>query len=181
MSPGNPDLFGPGEAAEGPFEDAPSGLFGAVAEAGERVKIGRPQGARNRKSEAFERWYFARYKDPAVALGELVTMDPRALQQLLIEDKYSILGREGKVAEVPGLLELIKLQIAAAGELMPYLHGKVPQAVVVAVEQLPALIINAGLNQVDQVREIEGQKALAIGPRPGEDEANEINDLGAMG
>lgn len=174
---GEPGFFDENPPAAGPEEDAPSDLFGAAAEAGARRGIGRPKGARNRKTEAFEAWYFARFKDPAVFLGELVTMDARALQQLAIEDRYSILEREGKVAEVPGLLEIIKLQMAAAGELMPYLHGKKPIDVNVSAELLPTLIIAAGLNQVDQARLLAEAKAMSVGAPLVDAEANEIKDL----
>lgn len=180
MTPGNPELFGDPPATEGPEEDAPSDLFGAVERAGRKAGIiGRPPGARNRKTEAFEAWFMARYKDPAAFLGELMTMDARALQQLLIEDRYSILEREGKVAEVPGLMEIIKLQLAAAGELMPYLHGKVPQQVQVLLEQLPMLVIRGDLNQVDQAKAIAAGKALSVGSPIVEGEVNEIKDLEA--
>lgn len=177
---GEPGLFEGNEGGEGPPEDAPSDLFGAAAEAGERVRIGRPPGARNRKTKAFEDWYFARFKDPAVALGELVTMDPRALQQLLVEDRHSILEREGKLAEVPGLLELIKLQLAAASELMPYLHGKKPIDINVTDERLPTIIVVANENQLDQARRLleeRRQAALSIGAPLVDAVVNEINDL----
>jgi hypothetical protein len=171
---GEPGFFDENPPDAGPEEDAPSDLFGAAAEAGERRGIGRPKGARNRKTEAFEAWYFARFKDPAVFLGELVTMDARALAELVLEDAV----RRGLATkDAPGILDVVKLQQAAAGELMPFLHGKKPIDVNVAAELLPTLIIAAGLNQVDQARLLAEAKAMSVGAPLVDAEANEIKDL----
>jgi hypothetical protein len=169
VTAGNPELFDDGEGSEGPEQDAPSPFFQLVAAAEEVLagKIGRPRGARNRKSEAFEKWYFAKgYKDPAQFLGELVTADPIAL---------------GNAIGGATRLEVLNLQKAAAAELMPYLHGKKPIDVNVTGELLPTLIIAAGTNQLDQAQQIRDQRALSIGSPIVEAEANEINDLKGMG
>lgn len=166
MTAGNPELFDHGEGSEGPEEDAPSPFFQLVAAAEDVLrggKIGRPRGARNRKSEAFEKWYFAKgYKDPAQFLGELITADPIALGQAI-----------GGATR----LEVLNLQKAAAAELMPYLHGKKPIDVNVTGELLPTLIIAAGTNQLDQAQQIRDQRALSIGSPIVESEASEIKDL----
>jgi len=186
-------LFDQGEEdGEGLLEGAPSGFFGAIEEAGARRGVaGRPKGAKNRKTEAFERTYYALgNRDPLLVLGELVSADPRALQQLILEDdvrrwearKAEALdtGREFKEPKPvggPSLVELLRLRVDAADRLAPYLHGKKPIEVHHTGEALPLLVINAALNQLDQARELERQKALSIGSPLVEGEANEINGL----
>jgi hypothetical protein len=165
---GNPELFDDPQAEKGPEEDTPSPFFQMVARAEEALggaKIGRPRGARNRKTKAFEDWFFAKgYKDPAQLLAEIVSADPIALR-----------------AQVPGadMLDVIKAQIAAAGELMPYLHGKKPIDLNVTGEVLPTLILMTGTNQLEQAAELieRRRQALSVGAPIVEGEANEIKDL----
>jgi hypothetical protein len=186
--PGNPDLFGPAEPSEGDEVGTPSGFFDAVAAAGEKRGAGRPPGARNRKTEAFEKWFYARgYRDPAQVLAEIITMDPRALQQIALEDRVARgelqqLGTKDdpiQTVSVPGLVEIIDLQRKAAIDLMPYLHGKKPTEVVITDERLPILVVASGTNQMAEAAKlIEGRVVMSIGqPLQGEAEASEINDL----
>lgn len=177
---GDADLFGPSEgmpsgdfASESPFRSE-----GADRE---RAKIGRPPGARNKRDQDAERWYYAKgFTDPLQRLGELVSEDPRVLRAWFRD--HAEIDEDGRPKGVPSLLEVVRMQIAAAGELMPYLHGKKPIDVNVSDERLPTLILAMGTNQLDQARTIEGRRALSIGaPEPddqGEAEASEIKDLG---
>jgi len=184
---GNPDLFGSAAPSDGDVEGTPSGFFDAVAEAGAARGVGRPRGARNKKTEAFEKWFYARgYRDPAQLLAELVTMDPRALQQLALDDAKARgerrqLGTKDnpiEVVDVPALLDIIDLQRRAAVDLMPYLHGKKPTELVVTDERLPTLMIFTDSNQIAEARAIEGRRqALSLGTPLVEGEANEINGL----
>lgn len=170
------DLFD--EADEGDGERTPSPFSGEAGGATERAraKIGRPAGARNRKSEAFERWYHARgYVDPLQRLAELVSEDPRVLQAWL--DEHAGVDPEGNKRRGPPIIEVIRMQIAAAGELAPYLHGKMPVKVELEGTVLPVLAILTGDNQLDQARQIEQRKALSIGAPLPEDEASKINGL----
>ncbi len=160
MIPGNPDLFAADEPSEGDQESTPSAFFRAV-EAVE-AKLGRPRGARNRKSEAFEKWFFAKgYKDPAQLLAEIVSADPAALASMIPNAE---------------LMDVIKMQISAAGELMPYLHGKKPTVVELDAGQLlPMLSIMAGSDQMaEAAKVIEGREVMSLGMEP---EPSEINDL----
>ncbi len=181
---GNPDLFGPDDDAQGDDVGAPSGFFDAVAAAGAKRGAGRPLGARNRKTEAFEKWFYAKgYRDPAQVLAEIITMDPRALQQIALEDKVARgeLQQAGtkddpiQMVSVPGVLEIIDLQRRAAVDLMPYLHGKKPTEVVITDERLPILVVANGTNQMaEAARLIEGRAVMSIGQPV---EASKINDL----
>jgi hypothetical protein len=172
-----PELFGAGEGADGPFQDTPSPFSGPSTDA-LRAKLGRPRGARNRKTEAFEKWFFAKgYVDPAQRLAELLSEDPRVLVEWL--DEHAGFDAEGNRRRGPSILEVVRMQIAAAGELMPYLHGKKPTDINITDERLPTLIIMAGDNQLDQARQLleARQAALSVGAALIEGGASEINGL----
>ena len=157
----------------GDDEGAPSGFFDAVAEAGERRGIGRPRGARNRKSVDFERLYYAKgYKDPLLVLGEIISADPRALQAMAVEQaaELGLVKVRGsgesaiEVIEVPTLLEVVDLQRKAAIDLAPYLHGKKPTQIEMVDERLPTLIIVTDSNQNAEARHLlERREALSLG------------------
>lgn len=181
--PGNPDLFDDDDAPRGDDVGTPSGFFDAVSDAGAKRGAGRPLGARNKKTEAFEKWFYAKgYRDPAQVLAEIITMDPRALQAMAAENAEGLpktkVG-DFTMVQLPSLAEIVDLQRKAAVDLMPYLHGKKPTEVVVTDERLPTLMIFTDSNQIAEARRIEGQRlALSLGTPLVEAEANEINDLG---
>lgn len=158
----------PGWEAESPF--------GGEATEAARKRIGRPAGARNKRDADAERWYFAKgFVDPLQRLGELVSEDPRVLQAWFAE--HAGFDSDDKLRTPPSLLEVVRMQIAAAGELMPYLHGKKPLEVVVGDERLPMLMIDLGTNQLAEGRAIGAARALSIGSPEPEAEASEIKDL----
>lgn len=180
----DPDLFRSDDGSAGDDVGTPSGFFDAVARAGEARGVGRPKGARNRKTEAFEKWFYAKgYTDPAQKLAEIVTMDPRALQQIALEDKIARRDLKNigtaehpiQAVEVPSILDMLDLQRRAAVDLMPYLHGKKPTEVVVTDERLPILVVAAGTNQMAEAAKlIDGRAVMSIGQPV---EANKINNL----
>lgn len=160
MTGGERDIFEVEPDPEGDGEGTPSPFFVAVDAAtvalGGRSRLGRPAGATNRKSKSFEKWFFAMgFKDPAVYLAELYSADPMALR--------AAIGGETTLKEV------VDLQVKAAGELMPYLHGKKPTDLSdVPDEQLPHLFIMAGTDQLEQGNVIletrkRAQAALSAG------------------
>lgn len=150
-----PGLFGDEEGTPSPFFAA----LGRAEEAMGGRKVGRPPGARNRKSVDFERWYYsAGYKDPAVFLAELVSADPMALAR----------AASVKIAEA------IAIQQRAASDLLPYLHGKKPTEVVLTDERLPTLIIVTDSNQLVEAQQLlEQRQALSAGVPLIEGEASE--------
>lgn len=182
---GGEDLFGPFEGApigekngqaEGDRDWREDGAFGGVETDAVRARIGRPAGARNKRDADAERWYFAKgYADPMQRLGELVSEDPRVLQAWYAE--HAGLDSDGKRRTAPTLLEVVNMQIKAAGELMPYLHGKKPLEVLVTDERLPALMIDLSTNQLAEGRALALEKALSIGAPLPEPEASKIKDL----
>jgi hypothetical protein len=186
----NPDLF------KEDVEGAPSGVSEPGKEGGEgdqdqpspfsspkadelRAKIGRPKGARNRKSKDFERWFQAMgYKDPLQCLAEIITENPLVLQAYLAENAG--VDSAGKRRPAPTIAEIVRLQIAAASDLAPYLHGKKPVEIAIIDERLPALILNLGTNQLDQAKRISADGALVIGTQPiieQDGDGNKIKDL----
>lgn len=153
-TPVEPGLFGDEEGAPSPFSG------GRADEV--RASIGRPKGARNRKSVDMEKWYFAKgYVDPVQRLGELVSEDPRVLVAWFDENAGTNL--DGSKRAGPSILEVVRMQIAAAGELMPYLHGKMPTRIEVTDERLPALLLALGTNQLDEARQVADDRALSAG------------------
>lgn len=180
------DLFEEPEGTEARAPSPFSGEPGGATEAA-RAKIGRPVGARNRRDLDAERWYYAMgYQDPMQRLAEIISEDPRVLLAWFAEHGEAVevgpVGQRKLVAlGVPTLLEVVEMQVRAAGELMPYLHGKKTPDVTVAIEALPTLIIAAGINQLDQARGIAERRALSVGVAiaapPGEGEASEIKGL----
>lgn len=138
---GADDLFGDGEGA-------PSGFFGDVARAGEK-RHGRPPGARNRHSADFEKLYYALgFEDPLLFLGRVIQADPRDLAKLTG-------GKSG---------DMLALQVKAAGDLAPYLHGKKPNVLELRDERLPTLIIVANSDQLAEAQQLlEERKALSAG------------------
>lgn len=166
---GNRDLFEGGEASDGDENGTPSPFFTAVADAGERKGLGRPKGARNRKSVDFEKLYYQSGRtDPILWEGDMLTMDPRALQAKLAE-----------LGETVSLMEILEFQRRCASDIMPYLHGKKPTEIVATIENLPTLMIFTDTNQLAEARRIQGERqALSLGTPLVEAEANEINDLG---
>lgn len=170
---GEGDLFGDDEGLD---EDAPSPFSGAAADE-VRARIGRPRGARNRKSRDFERWYQAKgYVDPLQRLAELVSEDPRVLTAWF--DENAGVDARGRKRAGPSILEVVRMQISAAEALAPYLHGKKPVKVEVVGDQLPMLMLALGTNQLAEAEAIEQRKALSAGAPLVEGEASEIKDLG---
>lgn len=166
----DPGLFGDGEGApigvspgEGGEDqgELEAGFFGEVRE--RSTRRGRPPGARNRKTKDFERLYNALgFEDPLLMLGKLISSDPR--------DVGALAGMEAG--------DVLALQVRAAGELAPYLHGKKPTEIQITDERLPVLIVATDANQLAQAQQLlEERKALSIGAPLVEGEAKEINGL----
>ncbi len=97
----------------------------AETTAAERRARGRPKGAANRRNTAvFEYLEALGHRDPAVTLSALQSADTLALAQHLGVDTPK------------GRLELLKIQRAAAAELMPYKYAKKPTAITVDKREL---------------------------------------------
>lgn len=147
------DLF---DERLGAFGDAP-----ATYEAEERRLAkakrhgGRPPGAPNKKTEAFEKFYHAHgYKDPLVAMAEFLTVDP--VQLLAWFRRHDKKG-------APTLFQLVQQQSFIADRIAPYLHGKMPIKVEIIGDRLPVFVLNLDQNQLEQARRLQHQGRFAIG------------------
>lgn len=126
---------------------------------------GRPKGAKNRKTADFAAWYEANgFKDPLEFMAEFMSANPVELQAFYAEHErtYKAIGKNvGKA--VPSLFEINEEQLSCAEKLAPYLHGKAPAVEQPLDERLPVLVLNLGTNQLDQARQIAGQRGLSVG------------------
>lgn len=112
-------LDGPQQPAlplQGPVDD-----LDAVAKAAETLNAkrrarGRPEGSANRRNaEVFDYLEARGFKAPEVRLMELVSADPLELAKALAG---------GVTMDFAAVLEIVKLQVKAAAELMPYKYAK---------------------------------------------------------
>lgn len=97
---------------------------------------GRPKGSPNRSTLQLQRYLMSRgYRDPAEFLAATMTMDTRALAARLAgyKDERRVTFDEA--------MEVLNLQRRAAGELMPYFHKRLPQAVEVTGDGARPLIM----------------------------------------
>lgn len=136
-----------------------------TASASVKRQRGRPKGSTNRKTADFAAWYQANgFKDPLEFMAEFMSANPVELQAFFVEHErtYKAIGKNvGKA--VPSLGEIIEEQLSCADKLAPYLHGKAPAAELPLDERLPVLVLNLGTNQLDQARQIAGQRGLSVG------------------
>ena len=104
--------------------DAEVEAFAGQAIAPPKRGAGRPPGSPNRSTLQLQGYLRARgYRDPAEFLAATASMDARALA--------AALAGHGKpdLVTFDQAIEALKLQRAAAAELMPYFHQRMPQAV----------------------------------------------------
>ncbi|WP_336800494.1 hypothetical protein [Kaistia sp. MMO-174] len=149
------DLFDDDDAEDGEPARAPA--FPAA-----KRGPGRPKGSINRKTEAARRYYQAKgYRDPLAFLGELVDADPLELTKWFREQQLKIFGSaEG----APSLAEVASMQVKAAAELMPFLHGKMPIRVETDDDKaLPILVVDLGGGQAAALPFQAGDKPMSIG------------------
>lgn len=143
---------------------------------------GRPKGAINRKTADFRDWYAGQgFKDPLVAQAQFLSADPVALQAWFAEHEKTLkaIGKlTGKA--VPSLIDIVKEQLACARDLAPYLHGKMPAVTDPGDERLPMLVLNLGTNQLDQAKQIVGNR-MSIGAPLENGTSNEINGIAPDG
>lgn len=164
-------------------EDRPLGAFADDAAAAHADQVakgirparrGRPAGSANRKTMEFEEWFRAKgLEDPLLGMVDFYMTDPVMLQAWFEthERAQKALGKRVAMA-LPSLLDIVKLQMDLRAEVAPYLHGKMPIRIKVEEGKLPVLVLNLGTNQLDQARQIEGQRRFQLGTA-----INEISDL----
>jgi hypothetical protein len=93
---------------------------------------GRPKGSKNKTTDQLSKYLLAKgYVHPAEALAQLISKPAVELA-----DELSISVKDGTVMPVDAL----KVQVAAAKELLPYFASKKPQDVQVDVQQRSVFI-----------------------------------------
>ena len=126
------DLFGPVtpeemvEAREALGKAA--GHMAVLREARERRR-GRPKGARNRRSDDFEKYILQFGQHPAITLMQIQSTPPEVLIEASMQPKVHSFRKNGKpniVVERLSYQEAEAMRMRAAEALMPYLQGKKP-------------------------------------------------------
>jgi len=134
---------------------------------------GRPAGSPNKKTVALKAYYQARgFRDPIAYLGEIVSADPVALWQWMLEQQlpHAKRAKNGELQGLPSLTDVISLQAKAAAELAPYLHGKAPIRIEGDDKALPVLILDLGSDQVTAARLAKRDDgAMSLGEAEGEE------------
>ena len=124
----------PEEDAEGDMSDVLTTGAGpldqALAEFGAgrgtpRRSAGRPKGARNRSTEEWRKLLLSTHRSPLLVLADIYSMPVEELAARLHCDR----------------IEAIKIQMAAARDVAPYLHQRLPQAVEITGDALPMMVL----------------------------------------
>jgi hypothetical protein len=124
---------------------------------------GRPKHALNKKTLGLPRWLEEElgFRDPAEVLGEIYSMDFKALKKM-------VRSKAGQAA--------LAMRLKAAEAAMPYLHARVPQRVQVD-ERLAAIIIHRDTNQLQRnqalIDEARAQAARIIAAPDEKDEKSQ--------
>ena len=154
-----PSLFTPAEISSKEIMPAKpqAPFFEETAGLGLEIKAGRPKGARNKSTKEWVEYFMSTVKkSPLIALGELYAKDTK------------LLARELSCHRIDAL----KIQIAAASAVLPYVHQKQPIAIETSSEELPTINIytsptvyqqiNNGNNQVKKEIIVDGIASTSI-------------------
>lgn len=128
---------GAGNLAAPTDDDGTADLFGAIDQeiaafdrdtiappAPAKRAAGRPKGSPNRSTVQLQRFLLSRgYRDPAEFLAATMSMDARVLAAKLAGHE------DASRVSFGDALDVLDLQRRAAGELLPYFHKRLPQAV----------------------------------------------------
>lgn len=133
-----------------------AGNYAVIREARKR-KRGRPPGARNKRTEDFDRYLRQFGPDPAVTLMQIQATP----QEVLIENSRRIRRRvrtergvEIDVMQTMTYEAATSLRIRCAEALMPYLHGKKPLQVDLSFSGLSDLIIPGVTHTAQEAQDI---------------------------
>lgn len=115
--------------------DAEADLF-AGATVPSRKATGRPKGAPNRSTAELARWLRQRgYRDPVEFLHAVMSADPRELAASLAGH-----GDASRV-DFDRALEVLKIQVKAAGEAAGYVHRRMPLQVDIREDDARPLVV----------------------------------------
>ena len=179
MQPGNSGVLS-GTHADAPenfteqdlfaaFEADVDAIGGAISPPPKKRSAGRPTGSVNRTTLQLQRFLLQRgYRDPSEMLAALVSQDPVELARSL--------GGVDAAGKVPFdcALDALKLQRAAAADLMPYFHQRMAQRVELPPDHggRALIVINDGPLQVNLGAQMKAQEnqTLSVHDLPLSDE-----------
>ena len=125
--PAAPDLFARDDVpAEMPSTSSKGEAFfdeGAGLET--KRSAGRPKGSKNKSTKEWVEFFLSHHKSPLMFLGSIISEKTSDLARRTCSDR----------------LDALKVQIAAANALLPYIHQKQPLTVEVKSEELPTINI----------------------------------------
>lgn len=99
---------------------------------------GRPPGSRNKSTAEWKAFFLSQHESPLMVMGRIMSAD---LHALAAEMGFTSGMRKATPDE---LLELFKVKLQCAKELLPYVHQKQPVAVENTGNGLMQLVINTG-------------------------------------
>lgn len=141
------DLFGPVSPEE--MVEAREALGGqaghmAVLREARVRRAGRPKGARNKRTDDFEKYILQFGQHPAITLMQIQSTPPEVLIEASKQPKVHSFRKNGRpniVVERLSYQEAEAMRMRAAEALMPYLVGKKPLAVDMNFSGLSDLVI----------------------------------------
>jgi hypothetical protein len=166
-----------------------SGLFGEAELPATMVKGpvgpkgGRPQGARNRRTEEWVRYLAGKYESPLETLLKLASKTPKALAEELGLYAYNagdpVLDSAGH--HVLAIGEAFRGQIQALQAALPYLHQKLPQAIEVKGRAAGVLVIG-DISQgqenelsIEFANVLENQDVMDLEPMQSDDQQSDAD------
>lgn len=129
----------------------------AVAKEARSRKRGRPQGARNRRTDDLERWLLAHGQHPAVTLMQIQSTAAETLMEASKRDKVHSFRKDGTpnvVVEHMTYEAAQSLRARCADMLMPYLVGKKPITVDMNFSGVADLIIEGVTHTAAEIGDI---------------------------
>lgn len=154
------DLF---EASDAPL---PLPVLGERGKSG--PKGGRPANVPNKSTEAWARMFLGQHRSPLMVLGNIMSQDTEALTDHLQRIAAKHRRLKSRTSSDKGTAEawdevlidplaVLKVQVAAAIAVAPYLHKQQPKAIEVAETKRGVVIMSDVIDgQIDEAEEADG-------------------------
>lgn len=136
-----------------------------VTKAARARKRGRPQGARNRRTDDLERWLLAHGQHPAKTLMEIQATAPEVLMEASKRRKVHSFQKDGTpnvVIEHMTYEAAQSLRARCADMLMPYLVGKKPITVDMNFSGVADMFIEGVTHSADEISDIMDAEYLPV-------------------
>ncbi len=136
-----------------------------VTELARAKKRGRPKGARNRRTDDFERYILGFGQHPAITLMQIQATAPEVLMEASKRRKVHSFQKDGTanvVVEHMTYAEAQSLRIRCADIMLPYIEGKKPLKVDMSFSGVSDLIIESVTHTADEIRDIVDAEYLPV-------------------